>query len=396
MSDVEVFDQEPKNILVTAGAVYGRIDDVKIVTNRFKGGRMIELAKRLYGYGDDHIHLLIPKGTKMDPWECGPLLTLSTHDGFEDYRDKVLQLAPKMDAVVLGAAVCNLIPRAPIKGKFPSHNYQPGEEVRIPFMIAPRVIDMVKEKAPHADLFGFKLLSNVDKEELIDAAYSILWESRATAVIANDLRNLNQKHIVTKERAVHDVEERDLASWIWGVVHDLHYHTESDFPQREWKGEEIAQRILEEWKTAFEYTDAYVSRGVAAVLVFGAVAVRSPGGGFFTTLRGKNEAEGLAYVTKVNHEKRTVWVLDRRHGGRWRASLNAPLFDRIFERFARVHHIVHLHKQRGDLPVYPYAPPGTVRDTERPYLAARTPNCLSFNIQDHGCFLLFDVEGRPL
>src|SRR3990167_2937312 len=93
------------------------------------------------------------------------------HKGFEDYCAKVLALAPTMDGVILGAAVANLIPAKPYVGKFPSHDYKPGDMIPIDFTIAPRVIDEVKRVAPQTHLFGYKLLSGVSHEELIRAAY---------------------------------------------------------------------------------------------------------------------------------------------------------------------------------------------------------------------------------
>ena len=101
-----------------------------------------------------------------------------------------------------------------------------------------------------------------------------------------------------------------------------------------------------------------------------------------TTGRGKHELDSLSYVYNVNNDKRKVYSA----GGK--ASLNAPLLATCFDNPA-VDHIVHYHEQVEGLPTYPYAPPGTVRDSTR-------PNHTSFNIAEHGCMLLFDNEGRML
>ena len=143
-------------ILVSGGPVHAYLDAVKIITNKFKGGRMYQLARELAGdYGYEVIYLT-PKGIDRDPY-YGPkgFCKIVFHDGFEDYRKKVLELAPQMDAVILGAAVANLIPANPWKGKFPSHDYKPGEIIPIDFTIASRIIDEVKEVAPDTHVFGF-------------------------------------------------------------------------------------------------------------------------------------------------------------------------------------------------------------------------------------------------
>jgi hypothetical protein len=100
-----------------------------------------------------------------------------------------------------------------------------------------------------------------------------------------------------------------------------------------------------------------------------------------TTGRGKRELDSIAQVVCVNHGKRFVYTQ-----GAEKASLNAPLLARLFEN-PHVDAILHCHHQVEGLPAHPYAPPGTVRDSER-------PNETSFNIEGHGCMLLLDKAGR--
>src|SRR3989344_5713965 len=136
---------------------------------------MADLANKLSGY---YVALtyLCPEGYA---WaiNSNSLITVRHHDGLEDYKRIVLELAPEMDAVVLGAAVANLVPVKPFHGKFPSHNYKPDDVIPIDFTIAPRIIDEVKKVAPQTNLFGFKLLSDVANDELIRAAYEVLLAS---------------------------------------------------------------------------------------------------------------------------------------------------------------------------------------------------------------------------
>ncbi|RKY70353.1 MAG: hypothetical protein DRQ14_09055, partial [Candidatus Latescibacterota bacterium] len=175
-------------ILVTGGPVYAKIDAVKIVTNRFRGGLMARLADELIGDEDVEVVYLCARGS-AEPQMCvGPDdlggreptsgNRIVYHDGFHDYRAKVLEMAPEFDAVVLGAAIANLIPvgcsgsfieeaqrvergepsgfvHLPLDGKFPSHDYKPGDHVHMIWMIAPRIIDEVKEVMKSgAHLFG--------------------------------------------------------------------------------------------------------------------------------------------------------------------------------------------------------------------------------------------------
>jgi len=363
-----------KNILITGGPVHCNLDAVKIITNRFRGGLIAELADDLLSK-DVKVSYVCASRLGVKQPSSKPNLLIYEHSGIADYQRIVLELAPKMDAVVLGAAVANLIPLEPFKGKFPSHNFKPGDVIPINFTIAPRIIDQVKKIAPRAHLFGFKLLSNVHHEELIRAAYEVVLASGADAVFANDTGRLVQKYAVTKERGLHPIMQQELAEWIWEMVNDLHYHTLlADTRPVSVAAQSKIRELINQFSSKF--------RPVENGIIFGTIAVRQESG-FLTTGRGKRELETLVNVLRVNHNSLEVTV-----AGEMKASLNAPLLAKIFENPA-VDYIIHYHQQELGLPTLPYAPPGTVRDTDR-------RKDTSFNIKGHGCILLFNKDGRRL
>lgn len=400
-----------KRILITSGPVHSHLDDVKIITNRFKGGLMASLANQMVGILDPslqkndkdpfsyNVTYLSSKDTKKpddrNPTRCGPAgskclnLHFVEHDGFDDYMQKVLELAPTMDGIILGAAVANLIPKNPIKGKFPSHNYKPGDVIPIEFTIAPRVINEIKKVAPHTHLFGFKLLSNVTKEELIHAAYTVVQESGATAVFANDATNLNQVYAVTKERAVHPLCRENIVFWLRPFLEDEYYRTVV------YKGR-LTALGLEDFARMEDLIQRYKDRFITVEgdYIFGTVAVRLSGNAFLTTGRGKKELDHFVIVHAVDHKQRLV-IVDT-HGAK--ATLNAPLLSYIFENLPRVDAIVHYHQCDDRYPYMPYAPPGTVRDSIRSQVLfihdIKHPQ--SFNIENHGCFLLLNRNGDVL
>lgn len=57
---------------------------------------------------------------------------------------------------------------------------------------APKVIQRVKDFQKDTQLVGFKLLSGVSKDELIDAGMKLMKDSHADYVLANDLIHINQ------------------------------------------------------------------------------------------------------------------------------------------------------------------------------------------------------------
>ena len=122
-------------------------------------------------------------------------------------------------------------------------------------------------------------------------------------------------------------------------------------------------------------------------MVFGTLAVRmidneGKNRGFITTVRGKTDMEMVtAYVEYVDHQKLEIASSSLTEQ---KATLNAPLLDHCFNGNPEATVIVHYHEQYPGLPTKGYAPPGTVRDSQRDV------TCGSFNIEGHGCILMFD------
>lgn len=359
-----------KKILITGGAIYGKLDDVKLITNRFRGGLMAELADLLNECFD--VTYLTSKGSVL-PQRVAQIIY---HDGLYDYQERVLGLAPLMDAVILGGAVANLIPQTPFPGKFPSHNYQPGDVINIPFIIAPRIIDQVKKVAPKTCLIGFKLLSGVAHEELIEAAYGVLKESGASIVIANDAKDLSRKFIVTKEKTAIPCNMSETVEFLSRLIKGKYYKTFLT-PYREavdhlLKNNVLFNELKEQYKVKFELHNN-----------FGTVAVRIHENTFITTSR-KKENVGV-YIDRVDHEQHIVYC-----EGESKATLNAPLLDNIFKASPDVAYIVHYHEIVEGLPLYDYETPATVADSQRHGMGK------SFCIKHHGCYLLFNEGGKQL
>lgn len=366
-------------ILISGGPVPANLDAVKIVTNKFKGGLMASLAKSLAQEGNDVTYLTY--GTA--PENLSPFATVISHSGFQDYAKKVRELSPSHDVVVLGAAVANLIPVNPWVGKFPSHDYKEGDIINIPFTIAPRIITQVKEVAPEAALFGFKLLSGVPHEELITAAYETLVSSRATAVFANDAQDLQTIHMVMKDRSVHSFPRTELPFYLMKFARNTHFKSEVG---------EIGATKQDELNQMMTLAKPYTEKKgwfepSPEGYVFGAVAMRSSTGTMLVTSRGKQELASFSEISHVDYEAFTVTRVQKN-----KASLNAPLLWKILERNPKAKVVVHAHipcdEQFG--PVLPYAIPGTESDSVRELPEG------TFQIHHHGVYLVLNEKGELL
>lgn len=114
--------------------------------------------------------------------------------------------------------------------------------------------------------------------------------------------------------------------------------------------------------------------------IFGCVAVRM-GHSFMVSKRGKGNLGERTIVGLVDHSDHFVYCIGPK------ASLNAPLLDRIFDERADVSAIVHYHDngvEKKELSVLPWAYPGTVKDTFRDFSNVED----RFYIEDHGMFVL--------
>jgi len=386
-------------VFITGGAVHTYLDAVKTVTNRFKGGRMAALADFLSRQPQIEVTYLTANGM-AEPLDAKRVLH---HDGFGEYMDIVLREAKKHDVVILGAAVANLIPDQTLRKagqKFPSHDYAVGDKISIEFEIAPRVIDMVKRENKRVTLIGYKLLGDVSREELIHAARGIVNSSGSAVVFGNRVPELDIKDVVTKEGGVvRLVGEPQYNEFVRELCMDEYYTTEAQTGEdhrKEWDGLGDLQKAALGYFMNYTVNNRDLLMGgkdEERGIILGCVAAKVPASdAFFISPRGKTDPDQFTFVNSVRHEDRVVVVPEDEDS--MKASLNAPLIDSIFRHSQDIIGVVHWHEEDGPGTsiVYPYAPPGTVRDSWRPdLLLAISTGLDTFTIQGHGHFTLVRV-----
>ena len=193
-----------KTILVTCGPIPGRLDSVKYITNRFKGGLSFRTAQELSF--ENKVTILKWKYTDITgitPFQLANINVVNINDVY-DYYNYIA--SHQFDCYILAAAVANLIPSNPWEGKFPSHNFKEGDVFEIKFTIAPRAIDIVKQKWPKSTLIGYKLFDGTE-EELIKAGFETLNHSRANCVFANHPATAkNEKIVLLPDGSAHKMD----------------------------------------------------------------------------------------------------------------------------------------------------------------------------------------------
>jgi hypothetical protein len=380
-----------KRVLITAGCVYGALDDNKLVGNRIRGIWATRFATWLAGRGYD-VSLLLPdtfpksdiEGIRNDLKQP---LRLLQQTGYESYAKQCYELAPKMDIAVLAAAVVNWIPLNPIKGKMKTEGFKEGDVQNIPFVLAPRVIDRMRKLNPKLTLVGCKMTSGAERADTLRAAYHTLLTAHCNVVVANDLSNLKKKLLVYPDGnsvVMHsfDVMYEDLEE----LMCDEFYRTE---PHDTARGLPSSSSV-EDARVVFDglctkYRDRFIKRPEgpnSPDRVFGAIAVRIDADSVLVSPREKGNmfsSQDAVIVTGVDHKRHIV----RTAGGK-KATLNAPLLLNVMRRSA-TRFVMHLHENLEGCPTYSYAPPGTVRDNDRSF------DTSNFNILGHGCVFVRDA-----
>lgn len=316
---------DKKKIIVTCGPMPARLDSVKYLTNMFKGGLAFRTASYLAKQPDFEVTVVcwqyaqIPKD--IADWHA----LVTVRDVFE-YYDWIVANANNYDAFVMAAAVANLTPVHPWEGKFPSHEYKPGEEFDIKFMIAPRAIDAIKPLNPRACVIGYKLFDADSDEELVEIAGHTLHDAKANVIFANHPKTAKSKKIaVTADGSAVPMDFEEHLRFMARAIRQEYFRTEIE-PLTE---AELADPDIREALAAVGMYDQTFDR-------YGTVAVpvENHPGMFATTSRGHKK--GPVIVRNVNPDTKTVTASGK-------ATLNAPALAALLKRQGYRGIVVHRH-----------------------------------------------------
>jgi phosphopantothenate-cysteine ligase len=219
------------NVVVTGGGTIAPIDDVRRITNTSSGGFAAALTEACLDAGAMVWHIHAPSAQlplfrqatfDLDAPADGPELQRLTrlqrryracqerlvllplaegtvHD-YERTLRTVLQTHP-IDIAFLAMAVSDYEPD-PLAGKLDSK----PDELVIRCRRTPKVIRSVRDWAPDVYLVGFKLLSRVSEERLIEVARVECATNRADLTVANDFETVragrHRVHLVRPENPV--------------------------------------------------------------------------------------------------------------------------------------------------------------------------------------------------
>lgn len=325
-----------KRIVISAGPIPARLDSVKYITNRFKGGLAMKTAVYLAERENNDVTLIVWKFTDISDVDKRTFKEIVKVNDVFEYYDWFVAHAKDYDAFVMAAAVANLTPVHPYEGKFPSHNYKPGDEFDIRFMIAPRAIDVIKSLNPRATLIGYKLFDTESDEELVDIARHTLKDSKANIIFANTPADAKTRKLaLTQDGAAMEYSFDDHMMLINRAIHQEYYQTEiKNVDTSFWM--DINVREAEAMVRMFELT--FDGHGTVAVYING------HHGTFMTTSRGHKN--GPAAVFSVDHDRRIIKASGK-------ATLNAAALETML-RFTGQGYVIHRHDNLdGSVYIFP-------------------------------------------
>jgi phosphopantothenoylcysteine decarboxylase/phosphopantothenate--cysteine ligase len=186
-----------KKILITGGPTPGKIDDIRRITNIFKGTLAVKIGKEAYLRGADVKLLLGKTGINVPAY-----LDVTYHDDYHEYRNNTFkELEKGYDVGVFSAAVADYIPVEVIPGKIKSE----GTLKNIPLVQTKKVIAEVREKFPSLFMVTFKYEDDsVSHEQLMDIANKRIRQGYQL-VVANrsqEMRNSQHKAYILGEKGV--------------------------------------------------------------------------------------------------------------------------------------------------------------------------------------------------
>lgn len=314
-----------KKIVVTCGPIPARVDSVKFLTNMFKGGLAFRTASWLARDPGFEVTVVCWKHTPV-PKDIADWHALVTVCDVFEYYDWITANAKNYDAFVMAAAVANLTPVHPWEGKFPSHEYKPGEEFDIRFMIAPRAIDAIKPLNPRACVIGYKLFDADNDDELVDIARHTLADAKANVIFANHPKTAKDKKIaVTADGSAIPMTFDQHLEFMARAIRQEYFMTKAEpLTEKELADPDIREALM----TVGMYEQTFDQYGTVAV------PVANHGKMFATTPRGHKG--GPVIVRDVDGAAGIVTASNK-------ATLNAPALAVLLQRNNYEGIVVHRH-----------------------------------------------------
>jgi len=181
-----------KKILITAGPTWIPIDNVRVITNVFKGTLGFMIAKEAVAKGA-RVTLLLGQSSLCPDKKVYQNLRIIRFKFFEDLYNLMKKeiSSKKYDIVIQSAAIGDYAPIQFFKGKIKSGK----ENLLIKLKPTIKIIDQIKKWDKKVFLVKFKVEFGSLRKDLIEGAYKSMLFSDADLIVANDIKDMKgDKH----------------------------------------------------------------------------------------------------------------------------------------------------------------------------------------------------------
>jgi len=203
-----------KNILITAGPTPVKIDDVRRITNKFKGTLGKLIAQEAYLRGANVKLLMGDTGIPVPTY-----LTTQYHSDFDQYLQNVcssLEQKP-YNIGIFSAAVADFKPTTTQKGKISSSG-----ELHLDFEHTQKVIQLVRERYPQLYMATFKYEEGISQEQLFQIAENRIAKGYELVVANRKEDYINGKHaayiIGTEGLIANPQDKEEIASSLISIL----------------------------------------------------------------------------------------------------------------------------------------------------------------------------------
>lgn len=213
-------------IVITAGGTSEPIDDVRKITNTSTGSLGLAIGGAFLGGYRDQIDKIYYLHGEKASYPEDELVEPITIGGTMDLKDKMAQVltSDNIDAVIHAMAVSDYMVDEvttvdDIKNGTESNAVSGNkisssiDNLAIILKRTPKVIGTIKELSPESKLVGFKLLSGVTHDELMDVARNLMNKNNCDYVMANDLSEIgggkHRGYLLHRDGTVDQMETKD-------------------------------------------------------------------------------------------------------------------------------------------------------------------------------------------
>jgi len=219
-------DLKGKNFLITAGPSREWIDNIRFLSNPSSGKTGIAFAKEIIERGGE-VTLIYGPGTEQTPIGAKIIHV----NGATDFSDALKNTMEKnqFDVLISTAAIADFMidPKDKIDGKISSDK----KDLQLNLVSTPKLINLARSLSEKLFIIAFKAENNLEKDDLIEKAYSRLKSANTDLIVANNVNSKNQKtgfrsdtnevFVIDKDKNINHLElssKQDIASKILDIM----------------------------------------------------------------------------------------------------------------------------------------------------------------------------------